>query len=389
MTHGHRSCFGSLCLMALVALAAGCGSSATNDSHPTQAAGERISPVQTSCDRYYGLGDDSAPASWCHSGKYFNWQSTLPENAGQTIRIFWRCAGDTKNPAIYMSHGWPTSSYDFEALATDLSKDHYVCLIDAPGHGFSDKPETGFVYSVLDDAALVEHFVKNVAQIPSLTLLSHDRGDSVALELVRRYEGARAGSGDAGYTIKHLIMLNGSIHREQAQISQLQTWLLDPHSGPTVANSLTGQSLASIMGKEVYYPVLTRTETKELATIFDYQNGTKTLDSTVLYLTERQVHEDAWLDTLGTSSVPTTLAWGTRDPFAVPAVADYVWNTFLSKRTSAHASYWQLPCASHYPQHDRTTDIAAIVRTELYKTPFASTAKTSTCSEPTKLVEVQ
>src|SRR5260370_36410864 len=90
--------------------------------------------------------------AWQAAGQSFTW---YPQGrSGDALQIFYRCLGDPTSPAIVLLHGFPTSSYDFHLLASDLSTDHYVCLFDFPGYGFSDKPLKGYPYTLRDDARL-------------------------------------------------------------------------------------------------------------------------------------------------------------------------------------------------------------------------------------------
>jgi pimeloyl-ACP methyl ester carboxylesterase len=68
-------------------------------------------------------------------------------------------------------HGFPTRSYDFHLLASDLSADHYVCLFDFPGYGFSDKPLNGYTSTLRDDARLVDFFVQQIVSLQRLACL--------------------------------------------------------------------------------------------------------------------------------------------------------------------------------------------------------------------------
>ena len=56
-----------------------------------------------------------------------------------------------------MIHGYPTSSFDFGLLMQDLGDAYYICALDTPGYGFSDKPQNAYDYSIFDDAQLVDY----------------------------------------------------------------------------------------------------------------------------------------------------------------------------------------------------------------------------------------
>ncbi|MCA9550346.1 MAG: alpha/beta hydrolase [Myxococcales bacterium] len=314
-----------------------------------------------SCNAYYRLtGAVGAATGWCAAGKSFSYDG---------LEIFYTCMGPVGAPRVYLNHGWPTSSFDFEAIMTDLAQDHRVCALDTPGYGFSDKPATGYAYSILKDADLVAYFLSTIMGGGDVALLTHDKGDSVGLELLHDYLAARAGGEDPGYHLTHHFILNGSIHLDEADLSGLQLALLDPRTGPPLAQALTGPLMASAVGGALYTPDLTADEQAELASVFDYQDGTDVLDQTIQYLDERAEYEDTrWLAALAETDVPTSLVWGELDTVAVPAVADYAWCSALAFG-AAPAWYWRLPAGDHYVQHDRPGEVAGIVRSTLAGNP--------------------
>jgi len=334
----------------LAVWAAGCGSS---DTTLRQDGGE---PPR--CVSYYDEQlEAQAPnaAIWCREGAVMKWQS---EGWPSPIELFYHCEGEQSAPALYLQHGWPTSSFDFQELSAALSSDFFVCALDTPGYGFSDKPD-GYPYSILEDGEIVQTFIEDVMKADEVLLLTHDKGDSVGLELLHRYV-----NGSVSFLLTEHVMLNGSIHLEQAELSSFQTTLLDAESGLGLASQLDGTTLATVTGASVYSPSLSQTEVADLASVFDFDDGTDRLHQTIQYLEERRIYEDdRWLAALAKSRVPTTLIWGELDPVAVPAVADYVWDEVLANRP-ASADYWRVPCGNHYVQNDRPQEVLAIVRRE-------------------------
>ena len=64
------------------------------------------------------------------------------------FKIFYREAGDPKNPAVLLLHGFPTSSHMFRNLIPELSGEYHVVAPDLPGFGFSDAPDhKSFAYT--------------------------------------------------------------------------------------------------------------------------------------------------------------------------------------------------------------------------------------------------
>jgi pimeloyl-ACP methyl ester carboxylesterase len=323
----------------------------------------RPGDASQSCREFYaGMANPPATAvDWCKAGEYFSWEPTLPENAGfQALNIFHVCEGNPDDPAILMIHGYPTSSHDYAALATELSKDHYVCLLDTPGYGFSDKPKDGYRYSIFDDARLVDEYIREVARLDEFTLLTHDKGDSVGLALLQIYQA----NDDRSYTIHHHFITNGNIYLPLAQLTRAQKALLNPRLGPFLSSLLSGDTFATGLARQVFARQLSQSETYALASIFDYQDGTTVQHDIIKYLNERREHEVAWLETLGRSDIPVTIIWGELDAVAPVAVPDYVWAEYLEDRDGP-AAYWRIPCADHYLQVDEPELVARIVRSTL------------------------
>ncbi|MDC0088462.1 alpha/beta hydrolase [Porticoccaceae bacterium] len=327
---------------------------------------------------FYNSNPDAGPdaESWGRGGSYFPWQSNQPENSQlPEINIFYRTFGNSDNPAIVMIHGWPTSSYDFKALIGELEKDYYIAVIDTPGYGFSDKPKGDYRYSITDDAQLVDYFIREVLGLSRFTLLTHDKGDSVGFAFLTLYQQADS----PAYQIDHHVILNGGIYLPLAELSAAQKFLTLPVFGQFMTRFiLTPDRFTSGLAK-VYASELTQAEQLNISSIFKYQGGTTVFPKTLRYLQDRRKLENIWLQTLSRSEIPATLIWGEQDTIAKTEIADFVWENYLRSR-DADASYWRLPCASHYPQNDQPEIIAELVRLSLStKSAITTGLKNSQC----------
>jgi len=311
-----------------------------------------------SCQDYYAnMADPPAAAQrWCDNGSYFSWQSTLPQNATfEALNIFHVCEGNSEDPAMLLIHGYPTSSFDYAPLFAILSNAYYVCALDTPGYGFSDKPMHGFDYSIFDDAQLVDHYIREVVGIDDFTLVTHDKGDSVGLALLQIYQDYD----EHPYTINHHVITNGNIYLPLAQLTTGQTSLLNPSVGSLVSSLLGGGQLANGIN-EFFIKPLPQQEIAAYASIFDYQGGTRVQHDIITYLDERSANETEWLQALSRSDIPTTVIWGEQDTVAPVAVPDDVWSNYLEDR-AAPASYWRILCADHYLQVDQPELLVEVV----------------------------
>jgi pimeloyl-ACP methyl ester carboxylesterase len=322
-----------------------------------------------SCQEFYA-GMENAPAAavdWCEAGDYFSWGSTLPENADHgALNIFHMCQGNPDNPAVLMIHGYPTSSLDWAALAADLSQDHYVCALDTPGYGFSDKPRGWYKYSIFDDARLVDTYICDIAGLEDFALMTHDKGDSVGLALLQLYQAYA----EKPYTIKHHFITNGNIYLPLAQLTTGQRVLLNPTLGPLASRFLRGDRIADSLAESTFATTLPQSEIDAYASTFDYQDGNRVQHDIIKYLNERTENEIAWLETLERSDIPVTIIWGELDSVAPVAVPDYVWEHYLRDR-AAPASYRRIPGADHYLQVDESELLADLVRSTLTGAPVS------------------
>ena len=87
-------------------------------------------------------------------------------------------------PSVLLLHGFPTWSYDYAAVATDLARDHDVITIDFLGYGASDKPNP-YGYSVTESADVVEDLMAHLG-LASVHLVVHDYGGIVGQEIADR-----------------------------------------------------------------------------------------------------------------------------------------------------------------------------------------------------------
>ncbi len=317
---------------------------------------------QTCMEFYAEMENPPAAAlEWCESGEYFSWESTLLVNTDfEALNIFYICQGNPEDPAILMIHGYPTMSFDYAPLFNALKNDFYVCALDTPGYGFSDKPLDGYDYSIFDDAQLVDHYIREIVRLDEFALLTHDKGDSVGLALLQIYQAYK----DKPYTIRHHFITNGNIYLPLAQLTTSQKVLLNPASGPVISALLPAGRFAQGLADLAFATTLSQSEIDSYASIFAYQDGLAVSHEIIEYLNERAENEVGWLETLGKSEIPTTLIWGEQDEIAPVRVPDHVWTNYLEDRETP-AAYWRIPCADHYLQVDTPELIVDIIRTTL------------------------
>ncbi len=120
------------------------------------------------------------------------------------IDIFYREAGDKKNPALLLLHGFPTTSVMFKNLMTVLSEKFYLVAPDYPGFGFSAFPDREFFeYTFRNTAAYMDKFTDAI-NLKRFTIYLHDYGSSIGLRICVNHPEKIAG----------IIVQNGNAYDE-------------------------------------------------------------------------------------------------------------------------------------------------------------------------------
>ncbi|HVW82283.1 MAG TPA: alpha/beta hydrolase [Mycobacteriales bacterium] len=292
---------------------------------------------------------------WHDRGSYFSW--TPSEEGASPVEVFHVETGDPANPPLLLVHGFPTCSVDWMALVDLLSDRYYVCALDFPGYGFSDKPRH-WGYRLGRDAALLDHYLAEVVHRDAAIVVSHDRGTSVSL--LHTIESA---AGRTRTTVEHLVLTNGNIFLPLSNLTDFQRMILHPDSAAAVLEVVTAEMLAAGMGQATFSPPRDATdqEIAALAATFAYADGMQVLPETVQYLVERSDHETEWLEALARTDVPTTVVWGMNDTVAPPRVPLHSWDDFLMLKPGRNRIYL-VPDAGHYLQNDRPDALAAVLR---------------------------
>jgi pimeloyl-ACP methyl ester carboxylesterase len=288
---------------------------------------------------------------WRNLGSHFSWS---PGEGIEPVEVFHVETGDPANQPMLLVHGFPTCSVDWQALTDLLGDRYYVCALDFPGYGFSDKPK-GWGYSLGRDARLLDYYLAEVVGIDSAIVVSHDRGTSVSL-----LHTLNDIAGKTRTHVEHLVLTNGNIFLPLSNLTDFQRLILNPDSAAAVLEVVTAEMLAVGMGQATFSPPRAGTdpEIAALAATFGYADGMQVLPETVQYLVERAEHETDWLAALGTTEVPTTVIWGMNDTVAPPRVPLHSWDDFLMFKPGRNRIYL-VPDAGHYLQNDRPDALVA------------------------------
>jgi pimeloyl-ACP methyl ester carboxylesterase len=266
------------------------------------------------------------------------------------LKVFYRSAGDPKQPAVLLLHGFPTSSHMFRDLIPALADRYYVVAPDLPGFGYTDAPDRKtFKYSFENLADVIDRFTE-VLKLNRYAIYIFDYGAPVGLRLALRHPER----------ISAMISQNGNAYLEGLSEgwNPIQTYWKDP----------SAENRAAL-----------RAFLKPEATQWQYTHGMTnperlspdswTLDSALL---ARPGNDEIQLDLFGdyqsnvalypkfqdyirTKRPPLLAVWGKNDPFFLPPGAQ------AFRRDNPDAEVHLLD-AGHFALESHASEIAAIIR---------------------------
>ena len=274
---------------------------------------------------------------WHSSGEYLSFEG---------IKLFIRSQGN--GTPIFCLHAFPTSSYDYFHIAPHLAKQFRLCFLDYPGFGFSEKPRE-FSYSLLKYADATEKVIHHFG-LKEVWLISHDIGDSIALELLKRQT----------IHIEKLIMLNGSVY--SIPFDDPIMWLsqrlwINKRSGSLISKlRLFQKPFFARMMQRIFARQLSTAEIDSFWALLQFNNGVRNYHRLMQYMPERWHYQFEWLEALRTTQAKISLIWGQADPVATPAVADYVC------KMRQDIQYIKLENVGHYPHWEQPGIVADVVQ---------------------------
>ncbi|QQS48994.1 MAG: alpha/beta hydrolase [Acidobacteriota bacterium] len=241
------------------------------------------------------------PLQWKALGKSFR-------HGGD--RIFYRDSGGGRRP-ILLLHGFPTASWDWHRVWPVFERRFRLIAPDFLGFGFSDKPR-GRDYTIMNQARMVEALLESEG-VGEADILAHDYGDTVAQEMLARFEDRRRASA-AGLKIRSICFLNGGLFPETHRPRLVQRLLLTP-LGPLLSLLIGfdgfARSFRPIFGPE------TQPSDEELRAcwfLMTSNGGNRMAHRLLHYMPERKVFRERWVTTMQMTDVPLRVVAGEADP---------------------------------------------------------------------------
>lgn len=120
------------------------------------------------------------------------------------LDIFYREAGNPKNPTILLLHGFPSSSHMFRNLMLVLSDSYHLVAPDYPGYGNSSMPMvTEFDYTFDNLTNVIDKFVQTIG-LSKYSLYLMDYGSPVGFRLATKHPEK----------VQSLLIQNGNAYEE-------------------------------------------------------------------------------------------------------------------------------------------------------------------------------
>lgn len=261
-----------------------------------------------------------------------------------------RRIGPAADVPVVVVHGFPGSSADWEAVAPLLERD--VVLFDLPGYGRSDKSRDAS-YSLFDQATVVEEVLEQQG-IERCFLVAHDMGNTVTAELASRHN-----AGTLGFRIEGIVLTNGSIFIDMAQLTRGQRLTLRLPNRPSLFSLPTWvmrRSLLESFTKEAPPPP---GAIDELIAQIRIGGGERLMPVLIRYIEERRAHQTHWTAGFVEYDGPLTLVWGELDPIAVLPMAERM------KALRPATTLVTMPGVGHWPSIEAPALLAGHLRTAL------------------------
>ena len=268
---------------------------------------------------------------------------------GETVeilgsQIWYHDQGPKTDDAVFIVHGYPGSSWDFQGVVERIGSDARTVVMDMRGFGLSEKPLDGDYqsnFTLLRQADLYVALAEHLG-LKSILLVAHDMGQTVGLELMARFEEGRT-----PFRIRHAILLDGSTLVDMCEATEFQKQAL---AAPSTAQpeDLPWQAIYNIFPETFSKETKARDDFDELVTCMAHQvyynHGSRIVPGIVHYLKERKEDFNRWSRTFFEfKKAPMTVIWGEQDPVAVIAMADRV------KKHRPVTDLYKYPDCAHWP----------------------------------------
>ncbi len=282
---------------------------------------------------------DKTPSRETVSKKLLGWKSNEEIFKYRNHKLSYHDSGDYSKEVIVLLHGYPTSSFDWSTLWSELSTDYRLIAMDMLGFGFSDKPDN-IEYTISMQTDILEALLSEL-NIKKMNIVAHDYGDNVTQELLARNIEQRD---KYPFKLKSVTLLNGGLFPETHHPTTIQKLLSSP-IGKMVA-SLTNQTLFNKNFSKVFGQKTkpTKQELIDHWYLICHQKGYKIAHKLTHASKDREKNRERWVSSLLKTKVSLFYITGQVDPVTGMETTERYIELFSNKNIIV------LDEIGHYPQ---------------------------------------
>ncbi len=268
-------------------------------------------------------------------------------------KIFYREAGDPKQPTIVLLHGYPSSSHTYRELIPLLSTRYHIIAPDYLGSGYSDRPDPDqFPYSFDKLTDYVEGLLTNL-MIGRYTLYMQDFGAPVGFRLLTRQP----------QRVDAIIAQNANAYLDGLTPSR-QAFFRSAHDDRSPARISALHEFVSkdaIINRQYLRDV--PADKRDIMSPDAWTHDLAFLDSDKARKVQVQLFQDyqtnidlypTWQATMRAHRFPALIVWGERDPAFIAAGA----KAYLRDLPDAEL---HLLDAGHFAVEERASEIARLI----------------------------
>lgn len=216
--------------------------------------------------------------------------------------------GSSENTLVIL-HGYGTSTIDYHKILPELTKHYRVVLQDLVGFGFSDKPNKQY-FSILDQTDVILELWK-ILELENITLVSHNLGAAIALELLARNKTQLL-----DINFKEFVFLNSTVSfnheiedEEHNNVSPLQDF------SRKMQLMFSSFAFYKIKVKDFFFDAshFSEEDMKARWILMDHKDGREIIDFLANYGTECRLLWNRWFTALDKNILPCKIIIGKND----------------------------------------------------------------------------
>jgi pimeloyl-ACP methyl ester carboxylesterase len=267
------------------------------------------------------------------------------------LNVFYREAGDRRNPALVLLHGFPASSFMYRDLMTKLADKFYLIAPDYPGFGYTDAPSPDAFPYTFDKLSEVVEKLLAALNLRRFTMFIQDYGSPVGFRIAVRHPE----------WIEGIISQNGNAYEEgfTGVWDALRSALWKnrtPETEAPLGGFLSPEGVKWIYTEGTRHPGKLSPDTwnLDLALLGRPGNHRIQLDLFYDYRTNVAAYPQ-WHEYLRKHQPPVLLPWGANDPIFTQEGG----RAFLRDVRSAELHMLD---TGHFALEDHSEEVAALVR---------------------------